>query len=67
MALVIPLMTGCLAWVTHTRLVVQPGVQSLYPPNHPYIQVYNAYRNMFGTAFTVQITKRWSYRICSRL
>ena len=54
-AVVIALMTGFLAWTTHTRLVVQPDFQSLYPPNHPYIQLYNAYRNMFGTAFTVQI------------
>jgi len=54
-AVVIALMTGFLAWITHTRLVVQPDFQSLYPPNHPYIQLYNAYRNMFGTAFTVQI------------
>ncbi len=23
---------------------------SLYPPKHPYIQLYNQYRNMFGTA-----------------
>ena len=51
-ALVIALMTGFLAWTTHTRLVVQPDFQSLYPPNHPYIQLYNAYRNMFGTAIT---------------
>ena len=54
-ALVVALMTGFLAWTTHTRLVVQPDFQSLYPPNHPYIQLYKQYRNMFGTAITVQI------------
>jgi predicted RND superfamily exporter protein len=54
-AVVIALMTAALAWITHTRLVVQPDFASLYPPKHPYIQLYNTYRNMFGTAFTVQI------------
>ena len=41
-AVVIALMTGFLAWVTHTRLVVQPDFASMYPPKHPYIQLYNA-------------------------
>jgi predicted RND superfamily exporter protein len=27
----------------------------LYPPNHPYIQLYTQYRNMFGTANTVLV------------
>ncbi len=54
-SVVIALMTAALAWVTHTRLIVQPDFASMYPPNHPYIQLYNTYRNMFGTAFTVQI------------
>src|SRR5437868_6898073 len=28
----------------------------LYPPNHPYIQLYTKYRDMFGTANVVLIT-----------
>jgi predicted RND superfamily exporter protein len=54
-SVVVALLTAFLAWVTHTRLVVQPDFASMYPPNHPYIKLYNEYRNMFGTAFTVQI------------
>ena len=27
----------------------------LYPPGHPYIQLYQQYRNMFGTANTVLV------------
>ena len=48
-SVVVAVMTAALAWITHARLVVQPDFQSLYPPNHPYIQLYNEYRNMFGT------------------
>src|SRR5215468_5605691 len=54
-SLVVAAFTIFLAWTTYTRLVVQPDFQSLYPPNHPYIQLYNAYRHMFGTAFQVQV------------
>src|SRR4051794_4460529 len=28
----------------------------LYPPNHPYIQLYTKYRDMFGTANVVLLT-----------
>lgn len=54
-SLVIALMTLGLSWLTYTRMHVRPDFASLYPPKHPYIQLYNAYRHMFGTAFTVQI------------
>ncbi|MBW2367736.1 MAG: MMPL family transporter [Deltaproteobacteria bacterium] len=33
-----------------TSLRVATDFFSLYPPRHPYIQLYNQYRNMFGTA-----------------
>ena len=33
-----------------TRLSIRTDFFSLYPPKHPYIQLYNQYRNMFGTA-----------------
>jgi hypothetical protein len=54
-SLVVAVLTVFLAWTTYTRLVVQPDFASMYPPKHPYIQLYNAYRNMFGTAFQVQV------------
>jgi hypothetical protein len=43
-SLVIGLMTLGLAWLTYTRMHVRPDFASLYPPKHPYIQLYNAYR-----------------------
>src|SRR5262249_39815367 len=52
---VVAALTVFLAWTTYTRLVAQPDFASMYPPKHPYIQLYNAYRNMFGTAFQVQV------------
>jgi len=54
-SLAIALMTLGLSIVTWTRMHVRPDFESLYPRNHPYIELYRAYRNMFGTAFTVQI------------
>src|SRR6516165_3665614 len=54
-SVVVAAFTIFLAWTTYTRLVVQPDFASMYPPKHPYIQLYNQYRNMFGTAFTVQV------------
>jgi predicted RND superfamily exporter protein len=54
-SLLVGAMTIALAFVTHARMHVRPDFASLYPPNHPYIKLYNAYRSMFGTAFTVQI------------
>ena len=54
-SVVVTALTVFLAWTTYTKLVVQPDFASMYTPKHPYIQLYNQYRNMFGTAFTVQI------------
>src|SRR5262245_41823384 len=54
-SVVVAALTVFLAWTTYTKLVVQPDFASMYPPKHPYIQLYNQYRNMFGTAFQVQV------------
>jgi predicted RND superfamily exporter protein len=54
-SIVIGIMTIGLAMSTYFWMHVRPDFASLYPPKHPYIQLYNQYRNMFGTAFTVQI------------
>jgi len=37
-------------WFTATRLTIFTNFFDLYPPRHPYIQVYTKYRSMFGTS-----------------
>jgi predicted RND superfamily exporter protein len=37
-------------WFTAARLTIFTNFFDLYPPRHPYIQLYTKYRNMFGTA-----------------
>src|SRR5215471_7409848 len=38
------------------HMSVSTNFFDLYPPNHPYIQLYTKYRDMFGTANVVLIT-----------
>ena len=47
--LLITLVTGVFAYGVST-LKIATDFFALYPPKHPYIQLYNQYRNMFGTA-----------------
>jgi uncharacterized protein len=37
-------------WFTATRLTIFTNFFDLYPPSHPYIQMYTKYRSMFGTS-----------------
>lgn len=37
-------------WFTATKLSIFPNFIDLYPPRHPYIQLYYKYRHMFGSA-----------------
>jgi len=37
-------------WYMVTSLAIYPNFLDLYPPRHPYIQLYQKYRSMFGTA-----------------
>ncbi len=37
-------------WFTATRLTIFTNFFDLYPPRHPYIQMYTKYRSMFGTS-----------------
>jgi len=37
-------------WFTAMRLTIFTNFFDLYPPRHPYIELYTKYRNMFGTA-----------------
>src|SRR5262245_50917510 len=43
---------GTLFFVSYmvTSLAIYPNFLDLYPPRHPYIQLYQKYRSMFGTA-----------------
>lgn len=52
-SLVVALITAGLAFCMWTRMKVFTNFFDLYPPNHPYVQLYQQYRNMFGTANTV--------------
>src|SRR5690349_14065382 len=45
--------TVVLAGFMWFRMHVYTNFFDLYPPNHPYIKLYNQYRNMFGTANTL--------------
>lgn len=40
-------------WFSATRLTIFTNFFDLYPPGHPYIQLYTKYRSMFGTANTL--------------
>ncbi len=48
----ITLVLACFMWF---RMHVFTNFFDLYPPNHPYIRLYNEYRSMFGTANTLLI------------
>src|SRR5689334_15440331 len=50
---VIGVVTVVLAGFMWFRMHVFTNFFDLYPPNHPYIQLYQQYRNMFGTANTL--------------
>lgn len=52
---VIGVITVILAYFMVTKTRVFTNFFDLYPPNHPYIQLYQQYRKMFGTANTVLV------------
>src|SRR5215470_9866297 len=52
-SLVVAVLTLGLGWSAFTRMHVFTNFFDLYPPNHPYIKLYQQYRNMFGTANTL--------------
>ncbi len=49
-SIVIMIGTLFFVWFTATRLTIFTNFFDLYPPSHPYIQLYTKYRSMFGTA-----------------
>src|SRR5689334_18530062 len=52
-SLVVAAITFALGGFMWTRMHIFTNFFDLYPPNHPYIQLYQQYRNMFGTANTL--------------
>jgi predicted RND superfamily exporter protein len=54
-SLVVAVITAGLAGFMWFRMRVFANFFDLYPPHHPYIQLYQQYREMFGTANTVLI------------
>jgi predicted RND superfamily exporter protein len=48
----ITVVLACFMWF---RMHVMTNFFDLYPPNHPYIRLYQQYRSMFGTANTLLI------------
>src|ERR1035437_5675347 len=49
-SIVIAVGTLFFVWYTANRLTIFTNFFDLYPPRHPYIQVYTKYRDMFGTS-----------------
>jgi predicted RND superfamily exporter protein len=52
---VITLLTGFFVYYMYAHMAVTTNFFDLYPPGHPYIQLYTKYRSMFGTANVLQI------------
>ncbi len=46
-------MTGYFIYFMLVKMAIFTNFLDLYPPNHPYIQLYTKYREMFGTANVV--------------
>jgi predicted RND superfamily exporter protein len=49
-SILIGLGTLYFTWLSATRLTIFTNFFDLYPPNHPYIEIYSKYRSMFGTS-----------------
>ncbi|HXJ36540.1 MAG TPA: MMPL family transporter [Candidatus Eisenbacteria bacterium] len=52
-SMVVAVITAGLAFCMWEKMHVFTNFFDLYPPNHPYVRLYQQYRNMFGTANTV--------------
>src|SRR6185369_3174552 len=54
-ATLITVLTGFFIYYMYAHMAVTTNFFDLYPPGHPYIQLYTKYRSMFGTANVLQI------------
>jgi predicted RND superfamily exporter protein len=52
----IMVVTALFVWFSVGHLRIFTNFFDLYPPNHPYIQVYTKYRNLFGTSNVLLMT-----------
>jgi uncharacterized protein len=53
---VVAAITVFFIWFLAANLTIFTNFFDLYPPNHPYIQVYQKYRKMFGTSNVLLMT-----------
>jgi len=53
---VVAAVTAFFVWFSFAHLTIFTNFFDLYPPNHPYIQVYQKYRKMFGTSNVLLMT-----------
>ena len=53
---VVFVITGFFVWFIGTQLTIFTNFFDLYPPKHPYIEVYQKYRKMFGTSNVLLMT-----------
>ncbi len=55
-AIVVAVITSFFLWYIGARLTIFTNFFDLYPPKHPYIEVYQKYRKMFGTSNVLLMT-----------
>src|SRR5262249_32614233 len=51
----VTVLTAYFVYFMVAKMAIFTNFFDLYPPNHPYIQLYTKYREMFGTANVVLI------------
>jgi predicted RND superfamily exporter protein len=54
--LVVGAITAFFLWFIGAKLTIFTNFFDLYPPKHPYIEVYQKYRKMFGTSNVLLMT-----------
>lgn len=55
-AVAVAVVTAFFIWFIGARLTIFTNFFDLYPPKHPYIEVYQKYRKMFGTSNVLLMT-----------
>lgn len=55
-AVVVGALTAFFIWFSFEHLTIFTNFFDLYPPKHPYIEVYQKYRKMFGTSNVLLMT-----------
>ncbi len=55
-ATVVAVITAFFVWFIGAQLTIFTNFFDLYPPKHPYIEVYQKYRKMFGTSNVLLMT-----------